>query len=360
VQIAIENLSKKFGTVPAVEALSLDVNDGEFVAFLGPSGCGKTTTLLMLAGIYKPSGGVMRFGERVVNQIQPKDRNIGMVFQSYALYPHMTVFENIAYPLKLKHVSKVDQQQRVRQIAATMGIDQLLDRRPGQLSGGQQQRVALGRALVKEPDILLFDEPLSNLDARLRLTMRGEIKHLQNRLAITSIYVTHDQVEAMTMADRIAVMNNGHLEAFDTPEALYDHPKTLFIASFVGNPPMNFVDVEVTADGGAFVAQNRSLRVTVPRERGEAAARVGKVRMGIRPEDVALADNGSGALSGEVFVVEPLGRDDMLDVRTEGESMFVLVDPERRIQPRQTVSLNIDATKLQFFDPKTEKSLLWN
>ena len=256
-EIRIDNLTKKFGDVVGVEDLTLHINDGEFVAFLGPSGCGKTTTLLTLAGIYKPTDGLIRFGDRVVNTVQPKDRNIGMVFQSYALYPHMTIFQNIAYPLKLKKVPKNVQNEQVRQVANVMGIGELLDRRPGQLSGGQQQRVALGRALVKEPDVLLFDEPLSNLDARLRLTMRGEIKHLQKNLGITSIYVTHDQVEAMTMADRIAVMNGGHLQAFDAPDELYDRPKTRFVAGFVGNPPMNFLDVEVSPANGRFPRPGR-------------------------------------------------------------------------------------------------------
>ena len=292
-EIRIDNLTKKFGEVVGVEDLTLHIDDGEFVAFLGPSGCGKTTTLLTLAGIYKPTEGLIRFGDRIVNTVQPKDRNIGMVFQSYALYPHMTIFQNIAYPLKLKKVPKNVQNEQVRQVANVMGIGELLDRRPGQLSGGQQQRVALGRALVKEPDVLLFDEPLSNLDARLRLTMRGEIKHLQKNLGITSIYVTHDQVEAMTMADRIAVMNLGHLQAFDAPDELYDRPKTRFVAGFVGNPPMNFIDVDVSQSNGQFVAAADSIKLPVGLERGAPPAGYdGSVVMGIRPEDITIADDG--------------------------------------------------------------------
>ncbi|HLV36591.1 MAG TPA: ABC transporter ATP-binding protein [Spirillospora sp.] len=358
-EVIIENLTKEFGGVVGVKDLNLHIQDGEFVALLGPSGCGKTTTLLMLAGIYKPSSGVIRFGERVVNQVQPKDRNIGMVFQSYALYPHMTVFSNIAYPLKLKKLPKEEQARRVEQVANTMGIGNLLDRRPAQLSGGQQQRVALGRALVKEPDILLFDEPLSNLDARLRLTMRSEIKQLQNRLGITAIYVTHDQVEAMTMADRIAVMNYGVLQAFDTPTDLYDRPKTLFVAGFVGNPPMNFVDVEVAAENGHFVAQNESTHLQVPKERGEKAAGRGKVRLGIRPEDIHVTDDESG-IPADVALVEPLGRDDMLDVRIGSDQYLVLADPQKRIRPGDRVKLHFDMGNVQFFDLQTEQSLLWN
>ena len=357
-RVTIDSLTKKFGDVVGVEDLTLHIADGEFVAFLGPSGCGKTTTLLTLAGIYKPTEGMIKFGERIVNQVQPKDRNIGMVFQSYALYPHMTVFQNISYPLKLKKVSKNDQHERVRQVADVMGIGDLLDRRPGQLSGGQQQRVALGRALVKEPDVLLFDEPLSNLDARLRLTMRGEIKYLQKDLGITSIYVTHDQVEAMTMADRIAVMNGGHLQAFDSPAALYDRPKTQFVAGFVGNPPMNFVDVEVSQSNGAYLAETESLRLAVQPDRGEApASHNGAVVMGIRPEDIQISDDGE--VAGEIFIVEPLGREDLIDVRVGPHSFLLLATTESRHRAGERVNLKFDMTQVQFFDPQTERSLLW-
>ncbi len=357
-RITIDNLTKKFGDVVGVEDLTLHIDDGEFVAFLGPSGCGKTTTLLTLAGIYKPTEGQIRFGERVVNQVQPKDRNIGMVFQSYALYPHMTVFQNIAYPLKLKKVAKNIQRERVQQVANVMGIGNLLDRRPGQLSGGQQQRVALGRALVKEPDVLLFDEPLSNLDARLRLTMRGEIKHLQKDLGITSIYVTHDQVEAMTMADRIAVMNGGHLQAFDAPDELYSRPKTQFVAGFVGNPPMNFVSVEVSRSNGRFIAETDRLRLEVGGDRGGAAAGfAGAVVMGIRPEDIQIS--GDGDIAGEIYVVEPLGREDLIDVRVGPHSFLLLAGAETQYRAGEEVKLAFDMDKVQFFDPQTEKSILW-
>ncbi len=357
-KVTIDNLSKKFGDVIGVEDLTLHIGDGEFVAFLGPSGCGKTTTLLTLAGIYKPTDGMIKFGERVVNQVQPKDRNIGMVFQSYALYPHMTVFQNISYPLKLKKVPKADQHDRVRQVADVMGIGNLLDRRPGQLSGGQQQRVALGRALVKEPDVLLFDEPLSNLDARLRLTMRGEIKHLQKNLGITSIYVTHDQVEAMTMADRIAVMNGGHLQAFDSPDELYSRPKTQFVAGFVGNPPMNFVQVEVSQSNDHFLAETDSLQLKVGKDRGEPPASYdGAVVMGIRPEDIQINDDGD--IAGEIFIVEPLGREDLIDVRIGQHSFLLLANTEKKYQSGDQVKLRFDMDQAQFFDPKTEKSLLW-
>ncbi len=357
-EVEITNLSKKFGDVVGVEMLDLDIKDGEFVAFLGPSGCGKTTTLLMLAGIYKPSTGTIRFGDRIVNQLQPKDRNIGMVFQSYALYPHMTVFENIAYPLKLKKVPRQEQQRHVEEAADTMGIGHLLDRRPGQLSGGQQQRVALGRALVKEPDILLFDEPLSNLDARLRLTMRGEIRSLQRRLGITSIYVTHDQVEALTMADRIAVMNHGQLQAFATPDDLYERPDTKFIASFVGNPPMNLLDVELVQDNGDLQLRSEALQLTLPPEYSESAApHLGALTFGIRPEDITLADQ--AGISGEILVVEPLGRDDLLDVIVGVQHFFVLADPKLKSRAGDGVHLSLDMTRAHFFDPQNERALRW-
>jgi ABC-type sugar transport system ATPase subunit len=360
-EVVVNQLTKKFGSVVGVDNLSLDIREGEFVAFLGPSGCGKTTTLLMVAGIYKPTAGEIRFGDRVVNNVAPKDRNIGMVFQSYALYPHMTVFENIAYPLKLKHVPKAEQQQRVQRAADSMGIGHLLDRRPGQLSGGQQQRVALGRALVKEPDLLLFDEPLSNLDARLRLTMRGEIKQLQKRLGITAIYVTHDQIEALTMADRIAVMSQGKLQAFDTPEDLYDRPKTLFIAEFVGNPPMNLLPADLGSSAGQLTAHAGSLPIAVGTERAaklNGNGRERKVTVGIRPEDIHV--DPAGDVEGVVQVVEPLGREDMLEVACGDQRLLVLTTPEQRVLAGDTVRLRMNQDELQFFDPQTERSLLWN
>ncbi|MBL7184604.1 MAG: ABC transporter ATP-binding protein [Anaerolineae bacterium] len=355
-KVELENLTKRWGNVVGAESINLDIQDGEFVAFLGPSGCGKTTTLLMVAGIYKPTEGFIRFDERVVNQMAPKDRNIGMVFQSYALYPHMTVFRNISYPLKLKKVPKEEMQERTQRVADMMGIGHLMDRKPAQLSGGQQQRVALGRALVKEPQLLLFDEPLSNLDARLRLSMRGEIKRLQMELGITSIYVTHDQVEAMTMADRVAVMKEGQLQAYSPPDELYDQPRTLFVAGFVGNPPMNFVDVEVVRENGDYHARREGFDVVIPSDRGEKAVGRGRVTLGIRPEDVTIADQG---VAGEIFIVEPLGRDDLLDVRIGEVGVHMLADPTLNLKMGQNVRLNFNTHKVQFFDPQTEKSLLW-
>ncbi len=355
-RVELENLTKKWGDVVGADGITLEIEHGEFVAFLGPSGCGKTTTLLMIAGIYKPTAGIIRFDGKVVNRVAPKDRGIGMVFQSYALYPHMTVFKNISYPLKLQKVPKDELRRRTQRVADMMGIGHLMDRKPAQLSGGQQQRVALGRALVKEPRLLLFDEPLSNLDARLRLTMRGEIKRLQMELGITSIYVTHDQVEAMTMADRVAVMRDGKLQAYAPPDELYDRPRTLFIAGFIGNPPMNFWRAEVVQREGTFYARQAGLEVPVPAERGEKAAGRGEVIVGLRPEDLTLSEEG---IPGEVYVVEPLGRDDLLDVRIGETSLRVLADPALNIRIGDTVRLKFNTNKIQFFDPETEESLLW-
>ena len=361
-RVELNDLTKRWGNVTGADNITLDIRSGEFVAFLGPSGCGKTTTLLMIAGIYKPTAGEIRFDDLVVNQVAPKDRNIGMVFQSYALYPHMSVRQNIGYPLKLKKSPAAEMEERVQRVADMMGIGHLLDRRPAQLSGGQQQRVALGRALVKEPSLLLFDEPLSNLDARLRLTMRSEIRRLQLDLGITSIYVTHDQVEAMTMADRIAVMQEGKLQAYAPPAELYERPRTVFIAGFVGNPPMNLFDVQILRDGDRFLARRQGLEIELPPENGSRAAGKGEAIAGVRPEDVTLlpnADASSEGTLGEVFVVEPLGRDNLVDVRIDDLHLFVLADPRQPLNIGDPVRLQFDGEKVQLFDPETELSLLW-
>ena len=356
-KVKLVNLTKHWGKVVGADSISLEIGDGEFVAFLGPSGCGKTTTLLMVAGIYKPTAGTIHFDDQVVNLLPPKDRNIGMVFQSYALYPHMSVYQNISYPLRLQKRPKAEMMERAQKVADMMGIGNLMDRRPAMLSGGQQQRVALGRSLIKEPQLLLFDEPLSNLDARLRLSMRGEIKRIQMDLGITSIYVTHDQVEAMTMADRIAVMKDGHLQAYAKPHEIYDHPRTRFVAGFVGNPPMNFIEVEVDRENGNYHARAEGIDLIVPSERGEKVAKKGKIIMGIRPEDVSIAD---GGIQGDVFTVEPLGRDDMVEAHVGDLAFRALADPALGTRMGERATLKFDTDNVQFFDPETERSLLWN
>lgn len=303
-RIELSGIRKEWGEVVAVEGMDLVIEDGEFVAVLGPSGCGKSTTLFMLAGIYAPSAGDMRFDGALVNEVESKDRNVGIVFQSYALYPHMSVRENIMFPLRFKKVPETEARRRVDAIADLVQVHDLLDRRPAEMSGGQQQRVALARALVKEPQLLLLDEPLSNLDATLRLSMRTEIKRLQRRLGVTTILVTHDQVEATTMADRIVCMSQGRIEQVASPVELYTRPASLFVASFVGAPPINLVAARA-ADGEVFangVCLNQS---------GEAAS--GEVVLGIRPEHVRLDDLG---LPGRIDQVEPMGRETLYLVET--------------------------------------------
>ncbi len=357
-EILLEQLTKQFGAVSAVDNLDLSVRDGEFVAFLGPSGCGKTTTLLLIAGIYKPTAGRVMFDTREMNRVPPKKRNLGMVFQSYALYPHMSVYENLTFPLKLQGVPSKERKERAARVTDPLNISELMDRKPGQLSGGQQQRVALGRALNKAPDALLFDEPLSNLDARLRLTMRTEIKRLQNELGITSIFVTHDQVEAMTMADRVAVINEGRLEAFAPPDDIYSRPHTQFVAGFVGNPPINFLEVQLVRQNGTYHVQRPGLDVAISSERGDkAAAHEGPVLLGIRPEDVSVGEEG---VQGEVVDFEPLGRENLVVVEIkEGVQIHALTSGDTRLEMGERTALSFDPDKVQFFDPVSGRSLLW-
>ena len=306
-RIEFSDVGKAWGQVAAVSGLTLDVADGEFLALLGPSGCGKSTTLFMLAGLYAPTSGEMRFDGQLVNEVEAKDRNVGIVFQSYALYPHMTVRENIAFPLRFKNVPRPEAIRRAEEAAALVRVQDLLDRKPAQLSGGQQQRVALARALVKEPQLLLLDEPLSNLDASLRLAMRTEIKQLQDRLGITTILVTHDQLEATTMADRIVCMNKGRIEQVGTPDELYARPANLFVAGFIGSPPINLV-----AGDGHFA----SLTIT---------GTDGPATLGIRPENVTL----EGGFAAEISQIEPMGR----------EVLYVLETPLGRLNTLESGTL---------------------
>jgi inositol-phosphate transport system ATP-binding protein len=303
-RIELDRVSKRWGEDFALEPTSLLIEDGEFVAVLGPSGCGKTTTLLLLAGIYQPSSGEIRFDGAPVNEVEAKDRNVGIVFQSYALYPHMTVHQNLLFPLRFKHAAAAEKERRLAEAAGLVQIESLLDRLPSQLSGGQQQRVALARALIKAPQLLLLDEPLSNLDASLRLAMRSEIRRLQRRTGVTTILVTHDQIEATTMADRIVCMRHGRIEQIGTADELYGRPASLFVASFIGAPPINLIAGR--AENGAFKADRLALAVE-----GEAQ---GDAVLGVRPEAVRL---GEGPLSGVVEAVEPMGR----------ETLYVLDTP---------------------------------
>ena len=340
-RIELSGIRKEWGGVVAVEDMDLVIEDGEFVAVLGPSGCGKSTTLFMLAGIYAPSAGTMRFDGARVNEVESRDRNVGIVFQSYALYPHMSVRENIAFPLRFKKVPDAEARRRVEAIAGLVQVRDLLDRRPGEMSGGQQQRVALARALVKEPQLLLLDEPLSNLDATLRLTMRTEIKRLQRQLGVTTILVTHDQVEATTMADRIVCMSKGRIEQVAAPTDLYARPASLFVAGFVGAPPINVLAGRV--EGGEVVVNGLRLRLERAGEGGGAAGEVvpgeaapqeaapgevapGKVIprevvLGIRPEHVRFDAYG---LAGRIDQIEPMGRETLYLVETAMGGVRVL------------------------------------
>ncbi len=340
--VVFERVAKRFGAFTALHPLSLEIGEGEFVALLGPSGCGKSTTLRMLAGLEHPTEGVIRIGGRAVNDLAPGARDVAMVFQSYALYPHMTVAQNIAYPLRKRGVPKSDRTRRVAEAAALLKLDALLDRRPKQLSGGQQQRVALGRALVRDPRVFLLDEPLSNLDAKLRAHMRAELIELHRRLGRTMVYVTHDQLEAMTMASRIAVMNLGRLQQFDTPETVYARPANRFVADFIGTPPMNLIEGVVSE--GAF----RGAGLVVPL----AQAPQGPAALGVRPEHLAL---GAGPHRAAVRVVEPAGHETLVIVETEGGARLTLRAPAgARPAPGEPVALGIDPAGVHLFaaDPE--------
>lgn len=355
-RVRVEGLEKRFGRVIAVNSLDLDIEDGAFVALLGPSGCGKTTTLLMIAGIYQPTAGYIRFADRVVNHLTPRERNVGMVFQSYALYPHMSVYDNIAFPLTLRRVNRSELRQRVREVAELVQIDSLLDRTPGQLSGGQQQRVALCRALVRRPDVLLLDEPLSNLDATLRLMMRAELKRLQRELGITSIFVTHDQVEAMTMADKVAVLNNGVLQAYDAPDVLYNAPPNKFVAQFIGSPPMNFIDVEVCQEGATALIKGKSSNMIIRSDRLLHLPKAA-VLMGIRPEHIVLVPPGEGDAVAEVYVVEPMGREVLVNLKLDSTFLRATLPAPFDGGAGDSVGVKFDRDKLLLFDPDTGERL---
>lgn len=360
VSVRLEHLSKYFGKVKAVDNLNLEIKDGEFVALLGPSGCGKTTTLLMIAGIYKPTKGYIYFDETIVNDLSPKDRNIGMVFQSYALYPHMSVFDNIAFPLKLKKMPKDKIKEKVKEVAEFLRIAELLDRKPRQLSGGQQQRVALARALAKEPQLFLMDEPLSNLDAKLRIVMRAELKRMQKELGITTIYVTHDQVEAMTMADRIAVLNMGRLQQYGTPSELYSRPSNVFVAGFIGAPPMNFLEGSLIEMDGAYGIDLGPIKVKLPEDFTEALREVEKgseVIFGIRPEDVKVGREGD--YEAEVYVSEPMGRDSIVHLNIgSGLIIRALVPSAVSYSIGEKVKMSFVIKNAHVFNKKTEEAYI--
>ncbi len=338
-RIELQGVTKAWGEVVAVEPTDLVIDDGEFVAILGPSGCGKSTTLFMLAGLYAPTGGAIRFDGAVVNEVEARDRNVGIVFQSYALYPHMSVKRNIRFPLTFKSLPADEAERRVMEAARLVQVEELLERMPAEMSGGQQQRVALARALVKEPQLLLLDEPLSNLDATLRLSMRGEIRRLQRRLGVTTVLVTHDQLEATTMADRIICMSRGRIEQIGTADDLYRRPDSLFVAGFIGSPPINLL--EARGAGGRLLVGEAAL---------EARGVEGPVVIGIRPENLTLDAEG-GVMEGRVEHVEPLGRETLYEIDCPLGRVHALESgSERRFANDDRVGLGLAPNAVLVFD----------
>jgi multiple sugar transport system ATP-binding protein len=362
--VTYEHVYKRYPGNIVITDMNAEIKDKEFVVLVGPSGSGKSTALRMLAGLEEISDGSVKIGDRVVNDVAPKDRDIAMVFQSYALYPHMTVYDNLSFGLKLRKTPKGEIDKRVRDAAQILGLDQFLDRKPKALSGGQRQRVALGRAIVRQPQVFLMDEPLSNLDAKLRVQTRVQILKLHQRLQTTFIYVTHDQVEAMTMGDRIVVLNNGIVQQFDTPKVLYEHPVNLFVAGFIGSPAMNFLTVKVGGDGQAML-NGEGFQIPIEdRVLSEAGASRGQeVIMGVRPEDIKdvrfPGRDGLPKVNSKVEVVESMGSEIFVYLNIGGKTLTSRMDPRSGdFQPGQNVQVAIDTGHLHLFDPKTEKALV--
>ena len=341
--VEFESVWKRFDaqSAAAVRGLSLDIHDRELLVLLGPSGCGKTTALRMLAGLEEPDGGDIRIGGTSVVGLEPKDRDVALVFQSYALYPHLSARDNIGYPLKVRSLTKAEQQARIDRVAAMLGIGHLLPRRPAQLSGGEQQRVALARAIVREPRVFLMDEPLSNLDAKLRVHTRTELKTLQRELGTTMVFVTHDQAEAMSLAHRIAVLSHGELQQIGTPDEVYDRPANVFVAEFIGSPPMNLL--EARRDGDAVVAAG-GWRIPAPTTAGSAD---GDLTVGLRPEGIEIVDAGQPA---EVVAVEPFGSEVIVDVRIGSQSLKIRTAPDVRPAPGSTIAVRADPAAVRLFE----------
>ncbi len=353
VNVALKNVSKRYGNVAAIEGVSLDIKDKEFITILGPSGGGKTTVLRLIAGLETPSEGEIYFGDKKVNDISPRDRNVALVFQNYALFPHMTVYENIAFPLAIRNTPPEEVKKRVQEVAELLEITRLLDRKPKQLSGGEQQRVAVGRAIVRKPDVFLMDEPLSSVDASLRIAMRTELKKLQRMLETTLIYVTHDQTEAMTMSDRIAVIRNGKIVQIDSPDTIYDVPKDDWVASFIGNPPMNLID-GLAGNGQVQLAGTQS-SIMLPKSKVGNLASGAKVRIGIRPEDIRVSSQPLDGMScsGEIYLLESLGDSTIVDVKVGNSIIRAREKAGFRAQIGDKVYLKFDDRRLAIFDSQT-------
>ena len=356
--ISFRAVTKRYsGDVIAVLDLDLDIRDKEFVVLLGPSGCGKSTTLNMIAGLEEATEGELRFGDEIVNELPPHKRDVAMVFQSYALYPHKSVYENIAFGLRMRKVDKAEINRRVLDAASKLAISHLLQRRPSQLSGGQRQRVALGRAMVRQPAVFLMDEPLSNLDAALRISMRAEIKQLHTAMQTTFVYVTHDQAEALTLADRIVVMNDGVIQQIGTADDIYERPRNMFVASFLGNPPINYLPGTIESHNGTRLFRRGSLRIPLPLTIGDGDGR--EVMLGVRPEDVAPPNEhpDAPAITGTVETVLPVGSDRFLGLKVEDRSVFVRVGKQASYREGENVTLSLAPERLHLFDPKTGLSL---
>ena len=356
--VSLEQMSKAYGPVAALHGLDIHVNDGEFLTLLGPSGCGKSTALACIAGLERPTGGRIVFGGRDVTRLEPHERDIAMVFQDYALYPHMTVRENMAFGLSQQRMTKPDIERQVASAAAVLDLGPLLDRRPAELSGGQRQRVAVGRAVVRNPAVFLMDEPLSNLDAALRVKTRTEIRRLQRELRVTSIFVTHDQEEAMVLSDRIAVMRRGVLQQLGAPMAVYRDPANLFVASFIGSPAMNMLEafVSLTASGVAAQVGGQSLQLPHGAARTEWTGER-RALLGLRPSDLGLVDPAQAALRGRVFLVEPVGPFAYVDIDIDGWSIKATADPDDAPAIGELVGLSFVPNRACLFDPETEARL---
>ena len=362
--VKFEHVTKRYGDVVAVNDLNIEVNDREFLVFVGPSGCGKTTSLRMLAGLEEITEGNIYIGDRVVNDVPPKDRDIAMVFQSYALYPHMSVYDNMAFGLQLRRVPKAEIDRRVKEAAKRLGIEALLDRKPKQLSGGQRQRVAVGRAIVRNPAVFLMDEPLSNLDAKLRVQARAEISKLHMQLGTTFIYVTHDQVEAMTMGTRIAVMKDGLLQQIDTPQNLYDRPDNVFVAGFIGSPSMNFFEATLTGSDGEMYVDTGVFRVKIPTERQDPykALKGKQVVFGLRPEnmhDPEYAPPGihQALVESKVEVTELMGNEVIVYLNAKEKTYLARVDPRSKMRVGNSVEIAFDMDRFHIFDKQTERAV---
>ncbi|RLM53279.1 sn-glycerol-3-phosphate ABC transporter ATP-binding protein UgpC [Halobellus sp. Atlit-31R] len=356
-EITIEGLTKRFDDVTAVDDIDLEVESEEFLVLVGPSGCGKSTTLRMIAGLEGITDGELHIGDRRVNELEPKERNIAMVFQNYALYPHMTGAENMKFGMKsVSDYSTTEIDERVREAAGILDIEELLDRRPSELSGGERQRVAIGRAIVREPEVFLLDEPLSNLDAKLRVQMRAELLQLHRELDATTLYVTHDQTEAMTLGDRVAVLNDGQIEQVDPPQRLYDYPATRFVAEFIGSPAMNILPVELVSKGDGVSARHEQFELPLPNADGVSAPQPSAF-FGVRPEDVSLAanlDDDVPTFEADVTVTEPLGESLLVHCLVGDDVIHVKAAARSAIDPGETLTLGVDEARLHVFDTAGE------